>query len=124
MNQLTAALKIILGDKPDGYYVAGFVFSSLAILLSLYFYSRKTRNKDSIATPRDFSFSFMIGDNIKRIGATLIVEFFLFRMFDLSDIKYMIGVGFAVAYGLDKIIQFLIDHTDIMNFLQPARKTE
>lgn len=124
MQSINEALKIIMGDKTGGYYIAGFFFSFLAILLSLFVIAKKRRDPDSPATPRKFSLSFLIGDNIKRIGATMIVMFLLFRMFDLSNVLHMVGVGFGVAFGFDKIIQFLIDKTDILKFLEPARKIE
>lgn len=124
MQSIDEALKIIMGDKTGGYYLAGFFFSFLAILISLFVIAKKRRDPDSPATPRKFSLSFLVGDNIKRIGAGLIVQFLLFRLFDLSNPFAMVGVGFGVAFGLDKIIQFLIDRTDIMKFLEPTRKSE
>lgn len=121
MKSINEALQIIMGDKTGGYYIAGFFFSFLAVLLSLYRYSR-TRDKNSPTTPYKFSWSFLIWDNIKRIFVSLILMFILFRLFDLSNPFMMIGVGFFVAFGLDKAIQFLMDRTDLMKFLEPERK--
>ena len=123
MNSLNDAIQIIMGGKSGGYYLAGFFFSFLAVLLSLYSYS-KTRNKNSKKTPYAFSWGFLIWDNFKRISTSIIAMFILFRLFDLSNPMAMVGVGFFVAFGLDKVIQFLMDKTDIMQFLEPARKKD
>lgn len=123
MNSINEALEIILGGKSGGYYIAGLFFSFLAILLSLKFYS-KTRNKWSQNTPVQFSWKFLLWDNFKRISTSLILMFLLFRLFDLSAPLAMVGVGFFVALGSDKVIQLLMDKTDLMQFLEPARKKE
>jgi len=123
MNSINEALQIILGGKSGGYYLAGFFFSFLAVLISLYQHS-KTRNKYSDNTPYKFSWSFLFWDNFKRIFTSIVIMFILFRLFDLSNPAAMIGVGFFVAFGLDKAIQFVMEKTDIMQFLEPARKKE
>jgi prefoldin subunit 5 len=48
--------------------------------------------------------------------------FILFRLFDLSNVFAMIGAGFFVAFGVDKAIEFLMEKTNIINFLQTKRK--
>ena len=123
MKSLTEAINIIMGGKSGGYYLAGFFFSFLAILLSLYQSSRK-RDKNSTKTPYNFSWLFLLWDNFKRMITSMIAMFILFRLFDLTNVFAMIGVGFFLALGLDKTIQFLMDKTDLMNFLEPARKKE
>lgn len=121
MNSVNEAIQIILGDKTIGYYLAGFFFSFLAILVSLYQHSR-TRDKYSQSTPVNFSWGFLIWDNLKRMVTTLIVMFMLFRLFDLSNPGAMIGVGFAVGFGLDKVIEFLMERTNLLDILKPERK--
>ncbi|MFT3680710.1 MAG: hypothetical protein QM791_23755 [Ferruginibacter sp.] len=123
MNAITEAMEIILGKKSEGYYLAGFFFSFLAILLSLYMHSRK-RDRSSEKTPEGFSWKFLLWDNFKRIFASLICMFLLFRLFDLSNPAAMIGVGFCVGFGVDKLIEFLMERTNIMNFLKPDRKKD
>lgn len=118
-NQLKAAAEIILGNKPDGYYLAGFFFSLLAILLSLYMQSR-SRDKLSPNTPYRFSFWFLVWDNLKRILAGMICMFLFFRFFNLS-IELQVGFGFAIAFGLDKLLQWLMNYTDFFKFLRQNR---
>lgn len=119
-TQLDAALKILLGDKPDGYYIAGFIFSFIAIFLSLYAHSRK-RNKYSSATPVNYSWRFLFWDNAKRIVAGLLVMFIIFRAFNMSTIWHMLAVGFGVAFSLDKIIQVIMERSNLLDFLKANR---
>lgn len=121
MNSINEAWQIILGGKTGGYYLAGFFFSFLAILISLYSYSL-TRDKESKNTPVKFSLFFLIWDNAKRIIVGLIVMFILFRAADLSNIYAMLAVGFGVGISLDKIIQLLMNKSNLLDFLQPGRK--
>lgn len=120
-SAIDEALKILMGEnKSGGYYLAGFILSLLAILLSVIHSSRK-RNPQSPNTPYKFNLWFMLWDNGKRAVAGVIVIFFMFRLFDCSNIFAMIGVGFFAAAGLDKVIEFLMEKTNIMNFLQTDR---
>lgn len=123
MKSIKDAFDIVLGTndgKTGGYYLAGFIFCGMALLLSLYISSKK-RDPASSNTPPHFSMLFMIWDNAKRAGATLILEFILFRIFDLSNVIAMVGVGFFVAAGLDQAIEWLMKHTNFLNFLQSNR---
>lgn len=105
------ALVIITGDKSGGYYIAGFFFSLLGIVISLWFSSRK-RDKESPNTPYKFSWMFLLWDNFKRGLVTLIVMFILFRCFDLSAVLAMIGVGVLVALSLDQLVAFIISQSE------------
>lgn len=120
-QSINDALTIITGNKGGGYYLAGFFFSFLAILLSIYMYSKK-RDPNSVNTPEKYSWLFLLWDNGKRAGAGLIVMFIIFRMFDCSNVAVMIGVGFFVSFGVDKAIQWLMERTDFMNFLKTNRE--
>ena len=121
MNSINEALQIVLGGKSGGYYLAGFIFCFMAILLSMYINSKK-RDPKSPATPVKFSWLFLIWDNAKRAGATMIVVFLLFRLFDLSEIPGMLGVGFAVSLGLDQLIIWMMNKFNFMDFLKSDRE--
>lgn len=120
MKSVNEALEIIFGGKSGGYYLAGFFFCSLAILLSWYIASRK-RDVESTNTPIKFSWIFLIWDNLKKGFVTIALQFLLFRMFDLSNVAAMIGVGFFLSLGLDKAIEWLMQKTDFLNFLSRDR---
>lgn len=121
MKSIQEAFDIVLGGKTGGYYLAGFIFCFMAIFLSLYLSSKK-RNPLSPSTPEKFSIWFLIWDNFKRISATFIVIFLLFRMFDLSEVPGMIGVGFGVAFSLDKIIEWMMVKFNFLSFLESNRE--
>ncbi|MEJ7611350.1 MAG: hypothetical protein WKF88_09260 [Ferruginibacter sp.] len=110
-EQFYAALRTILGDKPDGYYLAALFFSLIGILVALY-QSSKKRNPRSTSTPVHFSWVFLIWDNAKRMAVTLIVMFIIFRVFDLPNPIMMIAVGIVGALYLDKAIEWLMNKAE------------
>lgn len=114
-------VEIILGSKAASYYLAGFFFSLLAIVLSLRVHSL-SRDKESPNTPKEFSWKFLLWDNGKRIVSGLIIMFILFRATDLSNIWGMLSVGFGIGFGQDKMIQIIMERSNILDFLQPSRK--
>lgn len=124
MKSIKEAFDIVLGiseGKTGGYYLAGFIFCAMAVALSLYVSSKK-RNPLSKNTPEQFSVWFLIWDNFKRVIATMIVIFILFRIFDLSEIPGMLGVGFGVAFSLDQIIEWMMSKFNILDFLKSNRE--
>lgn len=110
-REMSAAFDIILGDKPDGYYLAGLFFSVIGILISLYHSSTK-RDKLSANTPVNFSWYFLVWDNIKRGFTTLVVMFVVFRVFNLVEVWQTVGVGIGLSVGLDKIVELLMNKWD------------
>ena len=121
MKSIKEAFDIILGGKTGGYYLAGFFFCFLAIIISLYWSSKK-RDPKSINTPENFSVWFLVWDNLKRVSATFVVIFLAFRIFDLSEVPGMIGVGFGVTLSLDKIIEWMMENFNFLNFLKSNRE--
>lgn len=121
MKDIKEAFDIILGGKTGGYYLAGFFFCFLAIILSLYWSSKK-RDPNSSNTPVKFSWTWLLWDNGKRVVATFIVIFIAFRVFDLSEVPGMIGVGFAAALGLDQIIEWMMNKFNFLDFLKSNRE--
>lgn len=121
MDSINEAIQIIAGGKTLGYYLAGFAFAGLAIIISLY-HGVSKRDAASPHTPVEFSWKFFIWDNTKRVVTTLIVMFLLFRIFDLSNPTLMIGVGFCVSFALDKIILSMMAWSDkVFSFFSTDR---
>jgi hypothetical protein len=113
---------LILGQTSIPYYLASFCFCSLAILLSLYAHSRK-RDVASSRTPIAFSWKFLLYDNALRIGATMGLMFLFFRfspeIFGRPLSMWVaVLVGFALSFGLDKIIQWLQERFDILKVVK------
>lgn len=123
MNSINEAIGIITGGKSGGYYLAGAVFSFLAIILSIYVRAQD-RFKCAPETPPKWSWKFFWWDNTKRIFAGLIVMFLFFRLFDLSNVFAMVGFGFAISFGLDRLIKLLMDKTQLLNFLSTDRSKQ
>lgn len=122
MKAINDALEIIFGDKTGGYYLAAFFFSGLGLIISLW-QSSKKRNPLSPNTPKRFSWIFMLWDNAKRAFVTIIVEFILFRAFDLSNILLMVGVGVSVGIAFDKLVEFIMSKSEaICQFLSMNRE--
>lgn len=113
-------LVIIGGGKGLPYYMAGFFFSFLTIWLSIYLHSQK-RDINSPNTPYNFSYTFFIWDNLKRAIASLTVMFLIFRLFDCSNVMVMVSVGFFVSFGVDKVIEWMMNNFNFLNFLKTNR---
>jgi hypothetical protein len=108
----------ILGELSIPYYLAAFVFSSLAIIVSLLLHARK-RNPNSARTPEKFSFSFLIWDNLIRVMVTLILMFFFFRFSPRLfggqlSMEIAVAVGFFLSFGLDKALQWIQQRFDVL----------
>lgn len=103
--------QLVLGELSIPYYLAAGFFCSLAILLSLYAHSRK-RDAGSDNTPQQFSWRFLLWDNLKRAAAGMILMFLFFRFSpDIFghplSMWLAVTIGLSMSFGLDKIIQFL-----------------
>lgn len=117
------ALKSLKGDKPGAYYISGFIFATMGLIVSMWYSSRK-RDKASASTPKKFSIEFLIGDNMRRAVVSIIVIYILFRGFNLDSFWAQLGVGAGVAASLDAVIAILMEKFDLLGFLKSARKRE
>ena len=111
----------MLGGKPLEYYLEGFTASGLAIVLSLLLHST-TRNPKSVSTPEKFKWWYPFTDNLRRLVAGIILAFIFYRIFDFTSFTMKIGFGFFISFGMDKAMQYLMEYTNIANFLKSARK--
>jgi len=114
---------LILGELSGWYYLAAFVFSFLAILLSMWAGSKK-RDVASSSTPTNYSWRFLLWDNAKRIFMGLIAIFLCFRFASALinralSMEVAVGIGFFVSIGLDQVIGWLKQRFD---FLQMDRE--
>ena len=109
---------LILGDLTGWYYLAAFIFSFLAILVSMWAGSSK-RNVTSSNTPTKYSWRFLLWDNLKRISVGLIVMFFMFRFASsiinrTLSMEIAVGIGFFISIGVDQAIGWLKQRFDIL----------
>lgn len=119
---LQETLEIVFGGKRLSYYGGVFIFSTIALILSLYRSSLK-RDIKSSGTPEKFSNLFLFWDNTKRIVVNYLLIFLLARIFDLSNVLAMISVGFFVALGADIVIDWLMSKTKFLNLLKMDRES-
>lgn len=109
---------LILGGVSVAYYLAAEFFALLAIICSLYLHSKK-RDPNAASTPVQFSWLFLLWDNMKRIVVGQIVFFLIFRFTTellgrQLNMWIAVGVGFFLSFGLDKAIQYIKDRSDIL----------
>lgn len=103
--------QLMLGELSIPTYLAAFIFSLLAIALSM-LVSSLSRDKFSPATPVRFSLTFLIKDNSKRIAAGLIIIFLFYRFAPTLinkplSMEAAVGIGFFLSFGLDQVLGFL-----------------
>lgn len=111
--------QLILGNVSIAYYMAAEFFALLALILSLYLHSKK-RDPQAPSTPIQFSWLFLVWDNVKRIVVGQITFFLIFRFATELlgrelNMWLAVGIGFFLSFGLDKAIQFIKDKSDIFN---------
>lgn len=119
-KSIHAAIAFILGNRPDGYYLASFFFAVIAVMISMYVHSRK-RDKSSPNTPSRFSWFFLIWDNIKRGFVGLLVTFLLLRFCGPSSMEWAVAMCIFVSASLDTAIAFIFDNFNFLNFLKQNR---
>lgn len=71
-------LSQLLGPISIANYAAGFFFALIGAILSLRTEARK-RDKDSLKTPRTFSWEFLLHDNVTRLFNGFLITFICFR---------------------------------------------
>lgn len=111
--------QLILGNVSVAYYLAAEFFALLALILSLYLNSKK-RDVASSSTPVEFSWLFLIWDNIKRIVVGQITLFLIFRFVTELlgrelNMWIAVGVGFFLSFGLDKAIQVIKERSSLFD---------
>lgn len=111
----------VLGPLSIGYYASAFFFSFIGLLIMLY-YRSTTRDKNSKRTPVNFSFWFLVWDNAKRMVTGLLVMYVLFRFaseFFSSPLsmRVALGIGFAISLGLEPMMKFLVDRSEVLSRL-------
>jgi hypothetical protein len=119
-QSIHAAIAFILGNRPDGYYLASFFFAIIAVIISMYIHSRK-RNVNSHDTPVRFSWYFLLWDNAKRGFIGVLVTFLLLRFFGPASMEWAVAISFFVAGSLDTAIAFVFENFNFLDFLKRDR---
>jgi hypothetical protein len=96
LNQLTG------GIEPFNY-AAGFVFALIGAILSLRIHAQK-RDKQSPNTPFNFSFKFMIKDNLNRLLTGFLFTFIAFRFApEILQQDFSMFLAFLVGLLNDRV---------------------
>ena len=96
-------LSQLLGTISIADYAAGFVFAMIGAILSLRFEARK-RDKDSLNTPRRFSWEFLLQDNIQRLFNGFLLTFVVFRFApEILNQSFSMFLALGVGAGLDQV---------------------
>lgn len=115
-------IKQVLGhftgvSDPENYpiYVTKWLIAFVGVYISLRLHAKK-RNPESENTPPQFSFMFLIRDNLKRLGITMALIYAFLRFPDLWIMQFPLmaqlpelqfALPLVVGLALDKIAQWL-----------------
>lgn len=115
MESLTY-LDHLIGTRDYAFYAAKWTFAFIGISISLWNHSKK-RDPESKSTPPNFSLSFLIRDNIKRVWVTVALVFIFLRFpgmllslipIDLKgEDEIQLGLSLLIGLGLDKLSEKL-----------------
>lgn len=114
MDKLTF-IDHVLGTQDYSFYLAQWFFAFIGLGISLLLHSTK-RDPDSINTPKDFSWRFLIQDNSKRIALAVLLLFVCLRFPEMLVTNFpelatwvQVRLAFATILGLslDKVAQFM-----------------
>lgn len=104
-------LKLILGTTPAATFLAAYTFAVIGIFISLQTHAN-SRDTASATSPVEFSYKFMILDNLIRITAsaftTLLTLFIMIRFsVELLGTALSMLTAFGIGFGYDKAFQTL-----------------
>jgi hypothetical protein len=104
----------LLGDQSAPLFFSNFFFALIGVALMLLIHSTE-RNLDSNRTPTEFSWSFFLSDNWKRLVAGLIMIFVSLRFApELFGVEISPFWAFAIGMLNDKLAQVIKDKTNIL----------
>ena len=93
----------LLGSIDLYSYAAGFIFAAIGALLSLLLHAR-TRDKDSPNTPEQFSWKFLLHDNLQRLFTGFLITFVAFRFApELLQQNFSMFLAFLVGFLNDQV---------------------
>jgi hypothetical protein len=128
LHTLSEVKRNILGPLTVGYYLSAFIFSMMAIIISLRVQARE-RDPKSPTTPLHFSFAFMVWDGSKKISTGLIVMFLIFRfasefLHSPLSMHMALGIGFFLSLGINPAIEMMRKRFDWINKMMAQPRDE
>jgi hypothetical protein len=104
---LNTMLHKIIGSNDPGSFAAAIFFAFVGVVLSLLLQTTK-RDINADSTPFDFSWKFLLSDNVKRIATTLLLIYIAIRFYpDLFGKPINEYLALGVGLALDKIAEVI-----------------
>lgn len=105
---------IIMGTMSTGAFLAYFFLSLFGIIVGLLLHST-TRDVKSFTTPVQFSWAFLLSDNVKRIIASLCCTLIAIRFTpELLQVELKPWVALLIGLGIDYIVGLIKDATTFL----------
>ena len=117
----------VFGLAPAGLFIAELIFAAIGMLMAL-LGDAQTRNQNSLNTPREFSFWFLLKDNWKTIALSVLAVLITLRFAPLlfadqfttealdapmGKEKWLLG-SFFIGLAYNGLLQFLKDKAAIL----------
>jgi hypothetical protein len=104
-----AILNQLLGPGEPSFFIAGFIFAMVGVLISLLISSSK-RDISNPNTPNNFSWSYLIIDNGKRILLALLLILITLRFSnELIGANLTMWGALLIGLGWDRLAAYLKD---------------
>ena len=105
----------LLGSIDPSLFIASFIAAVVGVLFTLLIGST-LRSVNSINSPQDFSWSYLLSDNAKRIYANILVVIVTLRfMPEILDVELSVWKGFVVGVSCDAIALLIKQKTSILD---------
>ncbi len=108
-------LKVLLGDLSFGSFAGYLTLTLIGALVSLFF-DVKNRDGKSGATPKKFSISFLMWDNVKRFIGVIILLYVVVRFSDkLFPGEPIDWVMVSIGFNIDAVIASIKKDTKLLS---------
>lgn len=99
----------ILGPGDPAFFIAAIIFACFGIILSLLIDAAK-RDYSNPSTPDQFSWKFMLKDNLIRLIRNALIVFVSIRFSrEIIGAEITMYLSFLIGLGLDKVIKFIVN---------------
>lgn len=100
-------LSHLLGTTNIPTYLAGFILAGIGALISLRVHAN-SRDKSSLNTPKEFSWRFLVLDNITRLFTGFLITFIAFRFTnEFLGTTFTMWTAFLIGLLFDQVAGIL-----------------
>lgn len=118
-------LENLLGPGDPGMFLAAMVYALVGVIISLLYDSAK-RDQNKLSTPNDFSWGYMLIDNLKRIALSVLLVVVSLRFSrEILGADLTMYLALLIGIGFDRL-GLLLKNKGILNnpedrFTEPER---